>query len=70
METKAGRLDVLREAGGENFGTLWSEAVDTEHGFKIASLESLRRMKLAASRPKDAEGLSLIEAALAASDDS
>jgi hypothetical protein len=69
FRTKHGRLDVLKEAGGETFASLSAEAETTivaGHTVRVASLAALLRMKRAANRPKDRKVLAAIEAALAA----
>jgi hypothetical protein len=68
FRTRFGRLDVLKEAGGETFATLAVDAVRARitdaHEIRIASLEAIARMKRAANRPKDQQALVTIEAAL------
>jgi hypothetical protein len=67
FRTRHGRLDVLKEAGGETYATLMTDAVEVELGDAVvfcASLDSLLRMKRAANRPKDAAGIVQIEAAI------
>jgi hypothetical protein len=64
FRTKHGRLDVLKEAGGETFQTLTVDAVDSEQFglvLRCASLEALLRMKRAANRAKDRAGIARIE---------
>ena len=68
FRTRHGRLDVLKEAGGETFDTLTRDATTLEvHGASMlcASLPALLRMKRAADRPKDRAVIDRIEAALA-----
>ncbi|MBZ0116284.1 MAG: hypothetical protein K8H88_04800 [Sandaracinaceae bacterium] len=67
FRTRHGRLDVLKEAGGETYATLVVDAAEVlQHGHLVrcASLEALLRMKRAAKRPKDAAGIAAIEAAI------
>ena len=67
FRTRHGRLDVLKEAGGETFETLIEDAVETRqagHLVRCASLEALLRMKRAANRPKDQPAIAKIEARL------
>ena len=67
FRTKFGRLDVLKEAGGETFASLLVDAVVATqfgHPLRCASLPALLRMKRAANRPKDRVGISRIEAVL------
>lgn len=67
FRTKFGRLDVLKEAGGETFETLEVDAVSAEvfgAVLECASLHALLRMKRAASRPKDRAGIAIIESKL------
>lgn len=67
LRTKYGRLDVLKEAGGETYDSLVVDAVVVEQdgqGVLCASLSALLRMKRAANRPKDAAGVRLLEEAL------
>lgn len=67
LRTKHGRLDVLKEAGGETFETLAEDALEaTVAGcpIRIASLEALLRMKRAAARAKDLKVIPAIEAAI------
>jgi hypothetical protein len=69
FRTRHGRLDALKEAGGETFETLSADAEDATyagHTVPVASLAALLRMKRAANRPKDRKVLAAIEAALAA----
>jgi hypothetical protein len=66
--TKRGRLDLLKEAGGETYESLVVDAlkrVVAGSKIEIASLAAIARMKRAASRRKDLEVLPAIEAALA-----
>jgi len=56
FRTKHGRLDVLKEAGGETYESLITDAVEVEQNERVvrcASLAALVRMKRAANRPKD-----------------
>jgi hypothetical protein len=67
FRTTCGRLDVLKDAGGETFETLARDALTAqlhEASVRYASVEALLRMKRAANRPKDREGIRLLEAAL------
>lgn len=67
FRTSCGRLDLLKEAGGETYETLSRDAVhQVVLGVEldIASLAALARMKRAADRPKDRKVLPAIEAAL------
>ncbi|MCA9608755.1 MAG: hypothetical protein KC619_24295 [Myxococcales bacterium] len=67
FRTRYGRLDVLKEAGGETFESLIEDAIELEqHGQRVtcASLEALLRMKRAANRPKDQPAIAKIEARL------
>ena len=67
FRTRLGRLDVLKEAGGETYESLVADAVEVEQaGYPIAcaSLAALVRMKQAANRAKDKEGLAALETAL------
>ena len=67
FRTRLGRLDVLKEAGGETYESLLAEAhTAVLEGFptRYAGLRALLRMKRAASRRKDTEGIRLIEEAL------
>lgn len=67
FRTMHGRLDVLKEAGGETYATLLEDAAEVEqhgHRVKCASLEALLRMKRAANRPKDQPAIAKIEARL------
>ena len=65
LRTRYGRLDVLKEAGGETYETLIVDAVDASaDGVRAASLAAIARMKRAANRPKDREVLPAIEEAL------
>lgn len=68
FRTKHGRLDVLKEAGGETYRSLVNDAIRVTtgdaHEFRIASLAAVARMKRAANRPKDRQALPRIEAAL------
>lgn len=68
MRTKYGRLDVLREAGGEDFASLSVDARQASfggHAVRVASLPALLRMKRAANRPKDQAAIIALEAELA-----
>jgi len=68
FRTKHGRLDVLKEAGGETYETLTRDAVTAVYGtieVRCASLEALVRMKLAANRPKDQAVVRRLQEALA-----
>ena len=67
FRTKYGRLDVLKEAGGETYDSLLSDAVASQlYGVVVrcAGLEALLRMKRAANRPKDQPAIAKIEAKL------
>lgn len=67
LETKFGRLDLLKEAGGETYESVLEDVVRVERGgytLQVASLERLLVMKRAANRPKDRVGIERIEAAL------
>lgn len=67
FRTKYGRLDVLKEAGGETYESLAGDAVASKlYGVVVrcASLEALLRMKRAANRPKDQPAIAKIEARL------
>ncbi len=60
FRTKYGRLDVLKEPGGETYGSLSEDAVAAElHGsiVRCASIDALLRMKRSANRPKDRAGI-------------
>jgi hypothetical protein len=68
FRTSAGRLDVLKEAGGETFGSVAQDAHTTNFeglSIRYASIPALLRMKRAANRPKDREEIPLLEEALA-----
>jgi hypothetical protein len=68
FRTTHGRLDVLKNAGGETYESLLADCVLVEQDGRVvqcASIEALIRMKRAADRPKDREGLAALEAALA-----
>ncbi|MGE0784399.1 MAG: hypothetical protein AB7S26_01825 [Sandaracinaceae bacterium] len=68
FRTRGGRLDVLKEAGGETFASLIVDSTELEvHGSRMqcASLAALLRMKRAANRRKDQPAIELIEAKLA-----
>jgi hypothetical protein len=67
FRTIHGRLDVMKEAGGETYATLGVDAAETTvggHAVAVASLAAILRMKRAANRPKDRAVLPRIEAAL------
>lgn len=67
FRTRFGRLDVLKEAGGETYATLLEDAVELEQGanrVRCASLAALLRMKRAANRPKDRPAIVKLEEAL------
>ena len=67
FRTRHGRLDVLKEAGGETYETLMVDALavqQQDRAVRYASLEALLRMKRAAGRPKDVAGIAAIEKAL------
>ena len=67
FRTRHGRLDVLKEAGGEPYETLLRAASELDvHGavIRCASLAALLRMKRAANRPKAQAAIAKIEAAL------
>ncbi len=67
FRTRHGRLDLLKDAGGETYETLAADAVQRavlDSELRIASLAAIARMKRAANRPKDREVLPAIEAAL------
>lgn len=66
--TERGRLDMLKDAGGETYESLTVDAlkrVVAGSEIEIASLAAIARMKRAANRRKDLEVLPAIEAALA-----
>ncbi len=68
LRTKFGRLDLLKEAGGETFASLCNDAIDASvggHRVRVASLPALIRMKRAANRPKDQPAIVALEEALA-----
>jgi len=68
FRTSFGRLDVLKEAGGETYETLGEGAVTLKLlgvVVRVASLPALIRMKRAANRPKDQAAIIALEAALA-----
>lgn len=67
FRTAHGRLDLMKEAGGETFVTLTKDAIRRVvlgSELRIASLAAIARMKRAANRPKDRQVLAAIEAAL------
>jgi hypothetical protein len=67
FRTLSGRLDVLKEAGGDTFESLAPDAHTADFDgipVRYASLAALLRMKRAANRPKDREGIRLLEEAL------
>ena len=67
FRTRYGRLDVLKEAGGETYESLLPDSSLIElhsHQLRCASIEALLRMKLAANRPKDAAGIIKLREAL------
>lgn len=67
FRTARGRLDMLKEAGGETFETLTEDCdqrVVLGSELRIASLAALARMKRAANRLKDRKVLPAIERAL------
>ena len=67
FRTTHGRLDVLKEAGGETYETLSIDAMEVEqpgHSVRCASLSALLRMKRAANRPKDRAAIPKLEEAL------
>ena len=67
FRTKFGRLDILKDAGGETFSSLCSDAVaaaDSGLQIRSASIPALIRMKKAANRPKDQEAIARLEAAM------
>ena len=67
FRTRHGRLDVLKEAGGETYETLRRNATRVgDEGVLCASLEAIARMKRAANRPKDRLVLPRIETVLGA----
>ncbi len=71
LRTCHGRLDVLKDAGGDTYTTLVVDAVTANvKGVRVASLAAIARMKRAANRPKDREVLPAIEAALRAREQS
>lgn len=58
---------MLKEAGGDTFESLSLDAETVDLGntkVRYASLAALLRMKRAANRPKDREGIHLLEQAL------
>ncbi len=62
LRTRYGRLDVLKDAGGETYETLLVDAVHASvDGVRAASLAAIARMKRAANRPKDRDVLPAIE---------
>ncbi|MEM9189221.1 MAG: hypothetical protein AAGF12_08600 [Myxococcota bacterium] len=72
FRTRAGRRDVLKEAGGETFETLICDASRIEAhgcGMHCASIAALLRMKRAANRPKDQEAIAKLEEAIAGLED-
>lgn len=72
FRTRHGRLDVLKEAGGETYESVARDASEVEvHGavMPCASLAALLRMKRAANRPKDQPAIAKIEAALREQED-
>jgi hypothetical protein len=72
FRTRLGRLDVLKEAGGDTFASLAADAhtaVFDGVPVRYASLNALLRMKRAANRRKDREGIRLLEEALRTSKD-
>jgi hypothetical protein len=67
FRTRFGRLDVLKDAGDDTFESLAPDAGTADLGGTLvlyASLTALLRMKRAANRPKDREGIRLLERAL------
>lgn len=69
FRTKHGRLDVLKEAGGETYESLTKDAISLRLGaieVACASLPALVRMKRAADRPKDRKVLPRLLEALRA----
>ncbi len=67
FRTAHGRLDLLKDAGGETYETLKEDAVPRVilgSDLQIASLAAIARMKRAANRPKDRKVLPAIEEAL------
>ncbi len=65
LRTRYGRLDVLKDAGGETYETLLVDSVAASiEGIRAASLAAIARMKRVANRPKDRAVLPAIEAAL------
>lgn len=72
FRTRLGRLDVLKEAGGETYESLLTDAhtaVLEGYPIRYAGLRALLRMKRVANRRKDTEGIRLIEEALRAGPD-
>ncbi len=68
LRTRFGRLDLLKEAGGEHYESLVGDALRRNVcgvDVAIASLAALVRMKRAANRPKDRAVLPAMEAVLA-----
>lgn len=67
FRTRHGRLDVLKEAGGESYEKLAEDASEVRvhgHVAQCASLAALLRMKRAANRPKDQPAIAKLEEAL------
>jgi hypothetical protein len=67
FRTNHGRLDVLKEAGGDTYESLMTDACNaTVEGLlvHVVSLAALLRMKRAANRPKDRAVLASIERAM------
>lgn len=72
FRTRHGRLDVLKEAGGETYASVDADVVevdlseDEQGGLRVrcASVPALIRMKRAANRPKDVAAVALLEAVL------
>lgn len=67
FRTRYGRLDVLKEAGGETYETLQRDASEiTAYGATMlcASLAALLRMKRAANRPKDQAAIARLKEVL------
>jgi hypothetical protein len=70
LRTRHGRLDVLKEAGGETYESLVTDAVRTSaeaQQISLASVAALLRMKQAANRPKDQPGIARLRALLSKS---
>jgi hypothetical protein len=71
LRTRFGRLDVLKEAGGETYDSLARDAVraaEPDQTVLFASVDALLRMKRIANRPKDRLGIARLEALLRSPD--